>query len=74
MVDRRKKLHREVMTEPPERRVPFLKAFIPHLSAVERMGVERAPVGDFSPGSAAAAAYRELWSEASRRLVGVAEN
>lgn len=70
MVDRRKRLHREVMTNPPEPRVAFLEAFIPHLSAVELMGVERAPVGEFSPKSRAAAAYRALWREASGRLIG----
>jgi chromosome partitioning protein len=68
MVDRRKKLHRQVMEAPPEQRVAFMQAFIPHLSAVERMGIERAPVGDFSPNSAAAAAYRELWAETARRM------
>ena len=68
MVDRRKRLHREVMAEPPESRVGFLEAFIPHLSAVELMGVERAPVGEFSPTSKAAASYRALWREAADRL------
>ena len=68
MVDRRKRLHREVMAEPPENRVRFLEAFIPHLSAVELMGVERAPVGEFSPTSKAAASYRALWREAEARL------
>jgi cellulose biosynthesis protein BcsQ len=68
MVDRRKRLHREIMAEPPEQRAAFMTAFIPHLSQVERMGIERAPVGDFSPNSAAAAAYRDLWAETARRL------
>ena len=68
MVDRRKKLHRQIMEQPPESRASFIKAFIPHLSAVECMGVERAPVGDFSPASRAAHAYRELWQETASRL------
>ena len=68
MVDRRKKMHREIMQAPVEHRVSFMKAFIPHLSAVERMGLERAPVGDFSPNSSAAAAYRDLWAETAGRL------
>jgi cellulose biosynthesis protein BcsQ len=68
MVDRRKKLHREIMDNPPEQRVPFLEAYVPHLSAIERMGVERAPVGNFSPGSTAASSYRKLWREVAGRM------
>lgn len=71
MADRRKKLHRQIMDEPPEPRSDFIEAFVPHLSAVERMGVERAPVGDFSPTSSAATAYRRLWRETSDRLGGL---
>ncbi|MEN8176632.1 MAG: AAA family ATPase, partial [Pseudomonadota bacterium] len=63
MAERRKRLHRETMASPPESRVDFLNSFIPFLADVERMGVERAPVASFAPRSAAAAAYRRLWTE-----------
>ena len=41
---------------------------IPGATDVERMGVHRAPVVVTAPRSASAAAYRELWSEACKRL------
>jgi cellulose biosynthesis protein BcsQ len=63
MVDRRKKLHQEVIqTLLAERSVVTLTA-IPALSLIERMSVERAPVTAFAPRSQAARAYRALWSE-----------
>ncbi|HVV38329.1 MAG TPA: ParA family protein [Acidimicrobiales bacterium] len=68
MVDRRKKLHRDLVETLPARRPEFLKAAIPNASAVERMGVERAPVGAFAPRSAAAEAFAELWREIATRL------
>jgi cellulose biosynthesis protein BcsQ len=41
---------------------------IPALSMIERMSVERAPVTVFAPNSAAARAYRALWSELSKDI------
>ena len=35
---------------------------------VERMGIERAPVGVSAPSSPATRAYRSLWAEVSARL------
>ncbi|MCU0260607.1 MAG: ParA family protein [Ilumatobacteraceae bacterium] len=68
MVDRRKSLHRELVTSLAERWPHALATAIPSASAVERMGVERAPVGVFAPRSAAALAFRELWREISAEL------
>ncbi len=39
---------------------------IPSLSMIERMSVQRAPVTAFAPHSAAARAFRALWSELSK--------
>jgi chromosome partitioning protein len=68
MVDRRKRLHRQLMrslqTDNPE----VLEAAIPNASAVERMGSERAVLESFAPHSRAARAYRELWEEIRGRL------
>jgi len=63
MVDRRKKLHAEMMAEIAGRHPEVLRACIPCATQVERMGVFKRPVNDFAPACAAARAYEELWSE-----------
>jgi chromosome partitioning protein len=63
MVDRRKKLHREIIQDLPTERTGVAAAAIPALSLIERMSVERAPVTAFAPRSTAARAFRALWSE-----------
>lgn len=68
MVDRRKKLHREQLEALSAAWPAFLTTVIPSASAVERMGVERAPVASFAPSSAAARAFRSLWAEMAARL------
>ena len=68
MVDRRKKLHREICDSDEARRSGMLSAVIPNSSVVEQMGPRRAPVGDWAPSSAAARAYRALWTEVRERL------
>lgn len=67
MVDRRKKLHREITEKLGAERDDVAKTIIPALSVIETMSVERAPVAVFSPSSAAAKAYRALYAE----LVGL---
>lgn len=68
MVDRRKKLHRDQLEALAAAWPAFLTTAIPNASTVERMGVERAPVGAFAPSSAAARAFRQLWAEMAGRL------
>jgi cellulose biosynthesis protein BcsQ len=63
MVDRRRKLHRELADDLAKEWPELLETSVPSAAVVERMGVERAPVGRFAPRTAAAAAYRELWQE-----------
>ena len=65
MVDRRKKLHREIAEKLHAERPEVLATAIPALSVIEMMSVERAPVTVFAPASAAAKAYRALWAEIS---------
>ena len=67
MVDRRKKLHREIIEKLSSERTEVAKTVIPALSVIETMSVTRAPVGVFAPKSPAAAAYRDLWAEVSSR-------
>jgi cellulose biosynthesis protein BcsQ len=63
MVDRRKKLHQEVIQTLLAERPGVTLTAIPALSLIERMSVERAPVTAFAPRSQASRAYRALWSE-----------
>lgn len=63
MVERQKKLHQELMVTLPKKYKRFLKTVIPYSSVIERMGIERAPVEVFEPGSIAARAFSSLWAE-----------
>jgi cellulose biosynthesis protein BcsQ len=67
MVDRRKKLHREITADLSSERTDVAAAAIPALSMIEKMSVERAPVTVFAPRSSAARAYRALWTEIRAR-------
>ncbi|MGH3187782.1 MAG: ParA family protein [Streptosporangiaceae bacterium] len=63
MVDRRKRLHREITTDLWAQRPNVAQTAIPALSLIERMSIERAPITAFAPRSQAASAYQSLWSE-----------
>ena len=68
MVDRRKRLHHEVIERLRAERSDVLEAVIPASAAVERMGLERDAVVAFAPRAAAAVAYEALWREVRARL------
>jgi chromosome partitioning protein len=68
MVDRRKRLHREVVEQLAAARAEVAPVAIPAATEVERMGVERAPLVVTRPASLAAQAYGKLWAEVSARL------
>jgi cellulose biosynthesis protein BcsQ len=68
MVDRRKRMHLDVMKSLPDRYGELLKAQIPYASDVEKMGLHRMPVQAFAPKSVAANCYQALWQEMQRRL------
>jgi chromosome partitioning protein len=70
MVDRRKKLHHEVMERLRAQRDDVLEAAIPASAEVERMGVKRDAIGVFAPRGRAAAAYEALWTEVRQRVGG----
>ena len=67
MVDRRKKLHREITENLYSERARVAATTVPYLAVVENMSVQRAPVTVFAPRSSAARAYRALWSEIQDR-------
>ncbi len=67
MLDRRKKLHAEIVRDLPAQRHDVATAAIPALSLIEQMSVRRAPVTAFAPRTGAARQYRDLWREACER-------
>jgi len=68
MIDRRKRLHRELAERLPAERPDVAAAAIPALSLIEQMAVQRAPVTAFAPRSAASRGYAQLWAEVRARL------
>lgn len=67
MVDRRKRLHRELCEQAEDDR-QFLVAKIPYSSLVEQMGVHRAPLFEYAGRSLPALAYLAVWREVAERL------
>ena len=70
MIDRRRRIHRDVTAELAAAWPQLLATHIPSSAAVERMGIERAPLGIGAPASNGAAAFRALWAEIAPRLWG----
>ena len=67
MVDRRKRLHRDIVEHLPAERTDIATAAIPAMSLIEQMAVRRAPLPVFSPRSEATRCYQKLWEEISGR-------
>lgn len=63
MVQRSKKMHREIVSRTLEQNGNFLQSTIPFVSAIEKMGITREPVPASTPNSPAANAYQRLWQE-----------
>lgn len=63
MADRRKSLHRSVLTDLPAQRSGISPTAIPAASLIEQMTVRREPVPVYAPHSPATKAYRSLWTE-----------
>lgn len=70
MVDRRKKLHQQIVAALPRQYPHMLVSEIPYASDVERMGVYRAPLGSYAGSSRSAQAYAALWLEIRARIEG----
>ena len=67
MVDRRKRLHRDVIEAMPRDGACIAGTEIPALSIIEQMAEQRAPVAAFAPRSRAALCYEQLWAEVRSR-------
>ena len=70
MVDRRKRLHRDLVASLPAELPGVADVAIPNASVVELMGLEREPVVTSAPRHVASEAYRRLWAQARAVLDG----
>ncbi len=68
MAERRKKLHRDIIADPPVKKLKFMKSLIPYSSDIERMGLTREPVVITNKNSAASRAYINLWNEIKTKI------
>lgn len=68
MVDRRKRLHRDMVESLLRDVDAVVPVVVPAASVVERMAVERAPLALFAPRSPAAAAFDDLWAHVAAAL------
>jgi cellulose biosynthesis protein BcsQ len=68
MVDRRRRLHRDLVEGFHRDHPEVLQTSIGYASSVERMGEYRAPVQVYDRRSEAAAAFNSLWEEIAGRL------
>lgn len=67
-VDRRRKIQSEIVESRKKHYPEMLKTYIPYASALEQMGVHRAPVNTYAASSAPGLAYTLLWGEIKRAL------
>lgn len=63
MADRRKTMHKEIMNTMTEIHPDVLKTVIPYASDIERMGLERMPLGGYTNKSRSTESYQALWQE-----------
>ena len=68
MLDRRKRLQRDIVAHLMADITGFLPTAIPNASVIEQMGIQRSPIAVFAPNSPAASAYRHLWGDISARV------
>ena len=68
MLDRRRKLHTEILRDLPTSNPAVSSIAIPSASAVEQMTVRREPLIVFAGKSPAALAFGQLWDEVSDLL------
>ena len=63
MADRRKNMHKDIMENLARSYPEILNTAIPYASDIERMGLERMPLGGFVNKSRSTEAYNDLWLE-----------
>lgn len=68
MVDRRRKLHNEILDNRKKLFDNVLDTYIPYTSVAEKMGVHRQPLGVFASSSPTTLAYRSLLKELRKKI------
>ena len=68
MVDRRKRLHCELVRQFASDHTELLRSFVPYASQIERMGEHRAPVNAFADRSPGGRACHALWVALCERI------
>lgn len=68
MVDRRKNMHKDIISQIQADYPDVLASVIPYASEIERMGLERKPLAAYSVKTQAVAAYHALWQEVFGRI------
>lgn len=68
MVEIRKNMHKDLIEKLKKQYPFFLNNKIPYSSVVEKMGIHREPLGNFSPRSIPAQQYQALWGEVKKRM------
>jgi cellulose biosynthesis protein BcsQ len=69
MVDRKKKMHLDLMDSVSTAFNGVLRSFIPYLAQIEKMGIYREPVAVSAPESVAAKSYQNLWSKVQKKII-----
>jgi cellulose biosynthesis protein BcsQ len=68
MADKRKKMHREIIESLAESHPDILQTAVPYASDIERMGLERMPLGAYIKRGRSHDAYQALWLELFGRI------
>ena len=68
MVDRRRRLHRDLIVQFAREHDQTLERYVPYASEVEKMGEYRAPIEVYARGSLGARAFRGLWAALKTRV------
>ncbi len=69
MVEVRKSSHQNLMKEFSQKTSNLCQSFIPFLADVEKMGIYRKPLPDFSTNSKATASYKTQWKEIKKKII-----
>jgi len=67
MVEMRKSIHQNMIKELTGKIPNLCTSLIPFLADVEKMGIYRKPVSDFSPNSKASTSFKALWKEIKKK-------
>ena len=67
MVDKRKKLHKELIIDFAKNHPELLQTYVPYASQIEQMGVHQAPVASFLPTGVGARAFEALFKALTDR-------